>query len=278
MFIENDAERFRHLQQELAQIALPSKVKVATYDVDFEQALTEILDTTEGHLAPAFVMIDPFGWTGFPFSLIERIGQEQRSEVLVSFMVESINRWIEHPQQRENWSALFGDDSWHAVPKNGLPAERRDFLVSLYQQRLKDAHFTHQWKFEIRDEGNRPEYYLVFGSQSIDGLELMKEAMWKAAPDGSFRYSDYRQGSGQMGLFGDPDPTVLAELLLQRFRGEGEQYRPVSLRQFTLVETEFVGRHLTAALRELEGSGKVVIRRPDGRTRRYFDKVWVRFS
>lgn len=155
VFIENDPARFAHLQEELHPFELPAQVKIAAFNVDFEQGLTDILGQIDQgrHLAPAFIMVDPFGWTGFPFSLVERIAREPRSEVLVSFMIESIVRWIEHPQQEANLGRLFGSDEWRAVPRNATPEQRRDFLVSLYQNRLRAAGLQHQWRFELRDEG-----------------------------------------------------------------------------------------------------------------------------
>lgn len=118
----------------------------------------------------------------------------------------------------------------------------------------------------------------MFGSQSLEGLALMKETMWRVAPDGSFRYSDYEQGNGQMKLFlGDPDPAILGHALLQRFASAGELRRAV-LREFVLNETDYVDKHLNAALKHLEGRGDVAIRRPPGRNRAFFREVWVTFT
>lgn len=90
VFVESDRERFAHLELELARFTLPEHVKVGAYNADFEDTLAGILSHVEqGRLALAFVMIGSFGWTGFPFALIERIGREERSEVFVSFMIES---------------------------------------------------------------------------------------------------------------------------------------------------------------------------------------------
>lgn len=276
-FIEADPARYTQLLLELEKIALPEHVKVLTYNVEFEEGFTAILDGAQRRLAPAFVMIDPFGWTGFPFSLVERLGQEDRSEVMVSFMIESVTRWISHPQQEANWDRLFGSGEWRQMPANGTPDERRQFLIGLYERRLREAGFVYQWRFELRDEGNRSEYYLMYGSKSREGLAAMKEAMWKVAPDGSFRYSDYQQGGGQMRLFlGDADPRVLGGLLTARFAGAGETTK-ATLLEFTLTETDFLAKHLNASLRVLEDNG-ATIRRPEGRRKAYLDQVWVTFS
>ncbi len=278
VFIEKDPRRFAHLQTELAEIELPPHVKVFAINSDFSVGITNILDSAGGRLAPAFVMIDPFGWTDFPFALVERLGRENRSEVMVSFMIESINRWIDHPQQGDNWDALFGCDEWRQMPRDVSAEERRDFLMGLYARRLREAGFTFQWRFELRDEGNRPEYYLVFGSKSQDGLAAMKETMWKVAPDGSFRYSDYEQGHGQMQLFlGDPDPERLVQTLKAAFTADVETSKGLLL-TYTLTETDFVEKHLNAALRWAERNGHATIRRPDGKTRAFFADVWVTFS
>lgn len=279
LFYEADEARFHHLEEELAAIDRPDGVVVHAVHGEFADGFTKTLNAVEGRLAPAFVMIDPFGWKGFPFALVEQIGAEPRSEVMVSFMIESINRWISHPQQETNWTNLFGSEGWREMPENGSPDERRDFLIGLYQDRLRDAGFSYQWKFELRDEGNRPEYFLAYGSHSLAGLAAMKEGMWSVAPDGSFSYSDFEQGSGQMSLFIDsPDPEALAVTLCEQF-AETDDVSKAVLDEFVLTETPFVQKHLNAALRLLqkEDPQRAVIRRPEGRRASYLKEVWVSF-
>ena len=62
----------------------------------FTNELTNALDAIDLQnrtLAPAFVMVDPFGVSDTPMSLIRRILENPKSEVYISFMYEYINRF-----------------------------------------------------------------------------------------------------------------------------------------------------------------------------------------
>jgi len=61
-----------------------------------ENILNKILNMIEKEnreLAPAFVFIDPFGFSGIPLDIIERIMRNKRCEALITFMYEDIDRW-----------------------------------------------------------------------------------------------------------------------------------------------------------------------------------------
>ena len=88
---------------------------------DFDESMTEILDRVaeqNGALAPAFVMIDPFGPKGSPMHLIGRVIENDESECPISFMYEPIRRFHSRPEygpslDRAVWNdgmaPLFGD-------------------------------------------------------------------------------------------------------------------------------------------------------------------------
>ena len=60
----------------------------------------------------AFALIDPFGFSGIPYALIQRLLSENKCEVLVTVMVDSINRWLAHPDENIKAHILetFGTD------------------------------------------------------------------------------------------------------------------------------------------------------------------------
>jgi three-Cys-motif partner protein len=47
--------------------------------------------------APTFALVDPFGWTGLPMMIMRDLMRRQRTEVMVNFMFEEINRFLSHP-------------------------------------------------------------------------------------------------------------------------------------------------------------------------------------
>lgn len=275
VFVESDPKRFARLEEELSAIDTPENVVVIRINDAFASAIAEILDDVESDgatLAPAFVMIDPFGWTGFPYSLIRRLGRHSRSEVLVTFMYEHINRFIEHPDQAGNWDELFGTSDWIGIEGMTDPAERREFLLSLYADQLRSAGFEFVFPFEMRDDGNRTEYFLIFGTKSLDGLQAMKVAMWKAAPDGSFSFSDYRAAATaeQMQLWqASPDFDELKRQILAEFAGK--RVGTEGLREFVLTRTLYLDTHYKKQiLTPMEQAGELKVERPPRRTRAYW--------
>ena len=83
MFIEKDPGRKEHLDDVVKQMKheIPSNCNILIYNATFDGKLTEVLNKIEEQkrrLAPAFVMIDPFGVSGTPMGVIQRIlGQSQ---------------------------------------------------------------------------------------------------------------------------------------------------------------------------------------------------------
>lgn len=172
IFIESDSRRAAILEKNVRSRSVPNNIYVYVENNAFEKAFTDLLSQVEGAgavLVPSFVMIDPFGWTGFPYGLIERLGRHPQSEVLVSFMYEGINRFVGLPDQTDNMTALFGGDDWKRVLSIDGASDRRDFLVDLYRRQLVAAGFEYTYAFELADSGNRTEYFLIHGSKSIEG-------------------------------------------------------------------------------------------------------------
>ncbi|MFN2598367.1 MAG: three-Cys-motif partner protein TcmP, partial [Pyrinomonadaceae bacterium] len=68
------------------------------------------IDQRNAQLAPTFIFIDPFGFSGLPFTLVRRALQKPHTEVLITFMVDSINRWLDHPVEkvRAQIAEIFG--------------------------------------------------------------------------------------------------------------------------------------------------------------------------
>ena len=132
-------------------------------------------------IAPTFALIDPFGFSGIPYALIQRLLSKNKCEVLVTVMVDSINRWLEHPD--ENITAhiveTFGTDE--AIRIAERKADRVTELKNLYHRQLnKAAKFVRY--FEMHDRDGRLVYYLFFASNNSLGHLKMKEAMWKVDP------------------------------------------------------------------------------------------------
>lgn len=265
IFIEQDKKRFEHLDGLLSRTELPNHVHWRATHAEFSDEFGGILDQLEekgSNLAPAFIMLDPFGWNGMPYSIIERAAKYPRVEFLISFMYESIARWRNHPDHEETFDALFGCQEWRHADELSSPDERKEYLVNLYQQQLQRAGMRYVRRFEMIDEGGRTEYFLIYATKSLDGLRAMKAAMWKEDPSGSFQFSDVTAGRPTLFTL-EPDYVQLKELIVDHFKNRGD-FTDAQLELFVLTETPFRESHYKKQiLRPMENSGELeVVRSP----------------
>jgi len=140
LFIEVDARRSANLRQEIARLSLPPNIQVHVQQGRFDETISDLLDHLGGsaaRLAPTFAFIDPFGWTGAPFSIIQRLLARQRCEVLVNLMYEEVNRFLALPRQADNWNRLFGTSGWEHVLGAGDAIERQQRVHDLYEHQMR---------------------------------------------------------------------------------------------------------------------------------------------
>lgn len=248
LFIEQREDRFSALKEELDRLAkerhIPGWVKIDRKKGEFAPLMTRLLDRLErvgSRLAPTFAFIDPFGFAGIPMDLVSRIARNPKCECLITFMYQSINRFLTTPQVgvQARFDELFGTSEWRNLPDESEPASRLGHLTTLYRQQLMNqAGFKYVRTFQMIDRGNQTEYFLCFATNNDVGLSKMKQAMWKADP-GEGRFFSDRTVTGQTTLFqSTPDISLLRQLLQNRFRGSGWVDIDV-IKQFVLMDTPF---------------------------------------
>ncbi|MXW25862.1 MAG: three-Cys-motif partner protein TcmP [Dehalococcoidia bacterium] len=276
LFIEEDAARFELLSSTLAAREDPANVRVATRCGSFQEHMTDVLDRLgTNRLAPAFVMVDPFGVKGLPLDLLRRLAKFPKTELLVSFMYESISRWHSQPNYEVALDELFGRPDWRDA--EGLEGEeKKAFLSGLYATQLQGIGMDYVRLFEMGDAGNRTEYFLAFGTHSHHGLRVMKNAMWTVDRTGGVKFSDFTAPDPGQGVLFEPEPNYpqLRALLHPKFAGEGQV--PIEeIDCFVLTETAFLEKHGKTVLREDEAAGSVKIHRPSGRRKNYLNEGTV---
>ncbi|MBK6520029.1 MAG: three-Cys-motif partner protein TcmP [Polyangiaceae bacterium] len=255
LFIERDVERARMLEAVVAEVERPSNfpIKVAA-GKQFEEAFGELLGRGQ-QLPPTFAFIDPFGWTGIPFSLVKRILSFPRCEVLVNFMYEEINRFLGHADQHDNLDKLFGCQDWRKLTAIQGPAQRRAAIHGLYQRQLGTA-AKYVRSFEMRNDKDVTDYFLFFATNSPKGIAKMKEAMWKVDESGEFRFSDATNPTQGLLFSQKPDFDALRRLIVTRFAGK--ETTVAGVEDFVLAETPYRETHYKKqVLAMLEREGKV---------------------
>ncbi|MEK7477151.1 MAG: three-Cys-motif partner protein TcmP [Candidatus Coatesbacteria bacterium] len=268
-FIDEDEDRLAYLVDQLAAIDRPPHFIIHTDHGRFHEVIGAALDgiAPDHGIIPTFAFIDPFGFKGIPFSMVRRLLQQDKCEVLVTFMVDSVNRWINAPNEaiRRQIAEAFGSDEPLSI-MDGL-GERIGKLRSLYQKKLSE-HAKYVRYFEMSNANDRPIYYLFFATNNPLGHVKMKTAMWKVNSDGQYRFSDGTD-QNQMVFLRDDPASQLGAALMRQFAGKGEL--PVVLAtRYVEDETAYLRTHMLAAMRSLEGNGKLAVnpKKQDGRNRK----------
>jgi len=281
-FIEERPDRVAQLQIEIERLTIPKnftiKLECGTFADKFKAAL-DTSDRDGTRLAPTFALIDPFGFSGIPYDLIKRVLLRNKCEVLITFMVDSINRWLTHPQDgvRTHIIETFGTDE--AINITFGTGDRATELKNLYHLQLKRvARFVRY--FEMRDRGDRVVYYLFFATNNPLGHIKMKESMWRVDPLGDFRFSDATDPDQQV-LFNEPPTAGLAHDLTAHFGGK-PQMKIAAVEEYVRDDTAYLRKHMGDALKLLEENGRLDVAdiKADGKKRRagtYPNSALIRF-
>ncbi|MBI2872782.1 MAG: three-Cys-motif partner protein TcmP [Chloroflexi bacterium] len=253
LFIEIDPARVKHLEGLLASKQIPPNISHRVVQGEFESVLTQLIDSLQGAgkaLAPALVFIDPFGPTGFPMSLLQRILRYRASELLITLNLRDLNRWYVPVLDRHGQvDALYGAQDWRQCLSVSDPEEKERCLRRIYIQQLQVGGGRYIKDFRMVNKHNQTSYYLVYATHDRKGLAVMKEAMWHVDTSGAFEYSDVTNPN-QPFLFGkefdETHSQDYATELHMQYGGKEVNYE--SLKKATDEHDHYLRRHLTQAL------------------------------
>lgn len=277
VFIEKDKDRKDHLESVIDDWKpfLPSNCWVQILQGAFDDKMTEALDqldTQSSRLAPAFVMVDPFGVSDTPMDVIHRILQNPQAEVYISFMWDFINRFADTSQFGPHLDSLFGCQEWRDCLETVDTDVRRNLLLSLYKHQLKTGGATYVVHFDLCRE-NRLSYTIFFGTKHLRGCERMKEAIWKIAPWGDFAFHGTHSSQLTLGLSA-PDFVPLKEAIREEFSDKGWVYVE-EVEEFVASDrTDYLRSHLRkGALLPMYEAGEVEIDESTVKKKRTFPKA-----
>jgi AAA+ lid domain len=89
--------------------------------------------------------------------VIARLLENERSEVLITFMLDWVNRFLEHPDEMiaEHYDKLFGDKGWRQLVQ---AADRFEAIRAFYAEQLRKV-VPYVWSFSMLNERSRPIYF-----------------------------------------------------------------------------------------------------------------------
>lgn len=261
-FVEGHTGRAAHLEEIVRGLraALPANAQVHVVLGKFDETMTGVLDSIEGRgkaLAPCFVMVDPFGVSDTPMSVLARILKNPKSELYISFMYEAINRFRDAPEFEPHLDALFGTPRWRDGIDMPESDARREFFYGLYTQQLKAAGAKHVVWFELKD-GNRHVYTIFFATQHHVGCNRMKQAIWKIAPLGEYEFRGSRSSQMSLTQWFTASTEPLRRELRAQFGGAGRVAVETVNEWISGDGTTFHTSHLKSTLRDMENAGDLV--------------------
>ncbi len=181
LYVEKDKAAFARLLRHISG-RTPSGIDAKAMEGDFVALREEIL-TWCGNKAFVFFFIDHTGWKDVGVGVLQPLLQRPRSEFLINFMYDFVNRTASMPGWKDEIASLLGE----AVELGDLPGpEREKLLLNTYRKNLK-RHMASDGKWWARSayvrvldrEKERPKYHLVYLTShprgSIAFMEISEE-------------------------------------------------------------------------------------------------------
>lgn len=233
LFVEADKNRCASLHNVIRQTVLPKNASVTILNEQCETALgkaLDYLDQKKSNLAPTFAFIDPFG-VNVPLDMITRLMAHPKCEVLITFMLSALHRFISTPEFEGPTDKLYGCKEWRAALElRGF--ERETYLRTLYQRQLEQVVGAEYVRFfTMKDTKNKTIYDLFFATNHPSGIDAMKDAMWKVDQSGGgYSFSDATDPQQETFFTTEPNWDQLFDALCAKFRG--------TVQPWTVIEEE----------------------------------------
>jgi len=180
-FSELDPDAFAQLTSAAGPFNRPEeRFEIRTHHGKFEDAVDQI-DEFVGRSMP-LIFLDPTGWTGYPLEKIKPLFARPKCEVLINFMYEFINRFVnsDDPDTIGSLDQILGGPGWHdrLDPKLSRGAAAHE----LFEQTLKEAG---RFRFVVstpidKATSDRPHFYITYATKSLDGLKEFRETQHRA--------------------------------------------------------------------------------------------------
>ena len=188
--VESDRDNHKALQEVISELSYDG-VTIQSRHEKFDVIANEVADYEETirakgrKLPPIFFFADPFGFTGVRLETLRRLMAVRRWEVLLTFMVRDMRRFLGQPNFEQPLTAFFGGDSWRECSN---AEDRETCLLLRFTKTVKEqktARFAVPFRV-FEDERKQTLYYLVHLTNEPLGMREMKKAMIHTSPDMTF--------------------------------------------------------------------------------------------
>lgn len=237
-FVEKDNRAFAELKATVEGI---SDVTVELIKGEFEDHIADV----QRFVGRSFslIFIDPTGWTGYPLQKITPL-LKLKGEVLINFMSDFINRFIEDPRPHiaAGFDDLFGAawyDEWKALHDTGMTREAA--AIRVYTERLKKAGnyaFVTSTRI-LKPASDRAYFYLIYATRHRKGIQEFRGIEQKAVAlqerlRNDVKYQTVLTRTGQPSLFG----AAVMDTAVATYEDERKTQHKIALQKLThLVKT-----------------------------------------
>lgn len=239
--------------------------------IEFEKGVHGLLDSIQTKYAveanrmfPMFFFIDPFGYSGYSHSTLERILKFPMVELLVNFMIYDVVRFCEDGSKKAIMQTLFGTDEFLRVSEFNNPTEKQSFLMNLYCRQLRSIGADFVLPFRVNTPGTmeRPRYYMIHCSTHAKAFRLMKDNMARIS-EVPYKFEAIGVHKYQIQLFDNPEIILRTNLkdYCKSFYPNSVEFG--KLEDWAYANTSGVSKTIKAELMYLEKvNGLLKINRP----------------
>ncbi|EGD51614.1 hypothetical protein TheetDRAFT_1574 [Thermoanaerobacter ethanolicus JW 200] len=251
--IDTDKENLDNLRKiiKFKNITLPIELINDNYKEGTEKVLHKYPFT------PTFYLIDPFGYS-LDYKFFKTTRNDRRSEIIVNFMYNALNRGISIEKVKQTINNLYGTDEWEKI-KNLKGREREKAAVGLFVKKLEET-FSHVKEYRISfPDKDRTYYYLIHGTNHGKGLRIMSSSFAKHN-DGNLEYRGPKQDQQSFLDMEEVKIDEISNFLLGNYKN-----RQVSFLTLVIecIKNGYAETFVRKALLKLEDDGKIrIIRKP----------------
>jgi three-Cys-motif partner protein len=186
ILVEANRQAFTRLEEFAAKKTSPG-FRVHPLFGEFAHEIPNIDHLVKTHCRNPFrfVFLDPQGWADIPMEEMQPFLRDRSCEVLINLMTRHIIRFLEEESRATSYNRLFGRsgvlDRLRRTPKEGnARADQavREYCRSLSQ--LCDFRYVSSAVI-LEPEEESVRYFLVYGTNALDGLIVFKNAEIAAA-------------------------------------------------------------------------------------------------
>jgi len=185
-FFELNEDYCATLNGEIGKIPVSNHVEVRKPICgDWEEHFSKLIDemgNQSQEKAPGFAFIDPFN-CGLSMELIRKFLHLPSCEVMINLMFLEIRKEAELEYMKPRLNRLYGSNKWEECLKVSESKERARCFARLFAHELGVKY--PQPPIEMWAAG-QIKYFLIHGTNHLLGDEKMKDAVWRAIPDGSY--------------------------------------------------------------------------------------------